>query len=550
LQDFARAVPNGKGMTDIARFFTNSDRSVYALKNLPEEVVAYLFARYSRSRLSLREDLRNMIEAEDLGALIESGGSGAQGDPGAAFTQLQDRARAFAERYVLGYGHSSVAEHGVVHLALEDVSIIASKLVEDARLASYTEKSTRYVAFDPSKVYYPPRVMADPRLADDYRRTIRALLDAYAGWNEDFVAQIKARTPRGEKQAERAYEAASRATAFDLLRYLLPAATHTNIGLTLNARTLEHLITKLLSQPLEEGQELGRRIREEAQHIVPTLLKYADHNAYRAETSAAIADRAGVALGRFPGTGSAGLLWDESRSATQESSAPEGLSLSSSPALPVPGNGSVSLLFSDPDADNKLVAAILYGAASLPMAALLARVQAMSEETKERVVDEYLTRRGKHDAPGRALERVFCTVEMTMDYGAYRDIQRHRMATQTTQALTPALGYERPPEVETFGYARQYEGLMTRAARTYARLQEAGLAREAAYALPLATRIRALFTWNLREVTHFVELRSARQGHPSYRKIAQDVYHAVAAAHPLVARYMRPNLKTYALTRE
>ncbi len=537
-------------MTDIARFFTNSDRSVYALKNLPEEVVAYLFARYSRSRLSLREDLRNMIEAEDLGALIESGGSGAQGDPGAAFTQLQDRARAFAERYVLGYGHSSVAEHGVVHLALEDVSIIASKLVEDARLASYTEKSTRYVAFDPSKVYYPPRVMADPRLADDYRRTIRALLDAYAGWNEDFVAQIKARTPRGEKQAERAYEAASRATAFDLLRYLLPAATHTNIGLTLNARTLEHLITKLLSQPLEEGQELGRRIREEAQHIVPTLLKYADHNAYRAETSAAIAELAREALGPFPGTGSAGLLWDESRSATQESSAPEGLSLSSSPALPVPGNGSVSLLFSDPDADNKLVAAILYGAASLPMAALLARVQAMSEETKERVVDEYLTRRGKHDAPGRALERVFCTVEMTMDYGAYRDIQRHRMATQTTQALTPALGYERPPEVETFGYARQYEGLMTRAARTYARLQEAGLAREAAYALPLATRIRALFTWNLREVTHFVELRSARQGHPSYRKIAQDVYHAVAAAHPLVARYMRPNLKTYALTRE
>jgi len=569
-QDFTSCPPNEQGMTtleqpapaapatDISRFFTNSDRSVYALRNLPEEVVAYLFARYSRSRLSLREDLRNMIEAEDLGALIGTGES--QGNPGDAFAQLQDRARAFAERYVLGYGHSSVAEHGVVHLALEDVSIIASKLVEDARLASYTEKSTRYVAFDPSKVHYPPRVMADPRLADDYRGTIRALLDAYAGWNEDFVAQIKARTPRGEKQAERAYEAASRATAFDLLRYLLPAATHTNIGLTLNARTLEHLITKLLSQPLEEGQELGRRIREEAQHIVPTLLKYADHNAYRAETSAAIAELAREALrdgtgpGAFPGTGSAGLFGEnpsgvEDKAAGSDSSVAERLSLPNRPALPVPGS-SVSLLFSDPDADNKLVAAILYGAASLPMAALLARVQAMSEETKERVVDEYLTRRGKHDAPGRALERVFCTVEMTMDYGAYRDIQRHRMATQTTQALTPALGYEMPPEVETFGYARQYEGLMARAARTYARLQEAGLAREAAYALPLATRIRALFTWNLREVTHFVELRSARQGHPSYRKIAQDVYHAVAAAHPLVARYMRPNLKTYALTRE
>ena len=511
--------------TDISRFFTNSDRSVYALKNLPEEVVAYLFARYSRSRLSLREDLRNMIEAEDMGTLI---GAGASDDPGTAFTQIQDKARTFAERYVLGYGHSSVAEHGCVHLALENVSIIASKLVEDARLASYTEKSTRYVAFDPSKVYYPPAVMADARLADDYGQTIRALLDAYVGWNEDFVAQIKARTPRGEKQTERAYEAASRATAFDLLRYLLPAATHTNVGLTLNARTLEHLITKLLSQPLEEGQELGRRIKEEAQHIVPTLLKYADHNAYRAETGEAITELAREVLGDGPPP------------------APD----YGAPLLGAGGASPVTLLFSDPDADERLVAAILYGASQMPMESLLARIKTMDPATKEHVIDEYLKRRGKHDAPGRALERLFCTVEMTMDYGAYRDIQRHRMATQTTQTLTPARGYEMPPEVETFGYKGQYEELMARAARTHARLQDAGLVHEAAYALPLATRIRVLFTWNLREVTHFVELRSARQGHPSYRKVAQEVYHAVAAAHPLIARYMRPNLKTYALTRE
>jgi len=537
--------------TDISRFFTNSDRSVYALQNLPEEVVAYLFARYSRSRLSLREDLRNMIEAEGLGALI---GAGAQGDPGAAFAQIQDRARTFAERYVLGYGHSSVAEHGVVHLALEDVSIIASKLVEDARLASYTEKSTRYVAFDPSKVYYPPAVLADPRLADDYRGTIRALLGAYVGWNEEFVTQIKARTPRAEKQTERAYEAASRATAFDLLRYLLPAATHTNVGLTLNARTLEHLITKLLSQPLAEGQELGRRIKEEAQHIVPTLLKYADHNAYREDTGAAIMELAREVLGEgyphpqpLPRSGRGEQEGNLFRS---DSPLPLAGGLLGGEGLGVGASSGVSLLFSDPDADDRLVAAILYGTVQMSMSALLARVRAMSGDTKERVVDEYLKRRGRHDTPGRALERLSCTVEMTMDYGAYRDIQRHRMATQTTQSLTPALGCEMPTEYETFGYAAQYGELMARAAQTYSRLHEAGLAHEAAYALPLATRIRALFTWNLREVTHFIELRSARQGHPSYRKIAQEVYHAVAAAHPLIARYMRPNLKTYALTRE
>ena len=386
--------------TDISRFFSNMEGSVYALKNLPEEVVAYLFARYSRSRLSLRDDLRRMIETEDMGALI---GSAAADDPAQAFSQLQERARAFAEKYVLGYGHSSVAEHGCVHLALEDVSIIASKLIEDARLASYTEKSTRYVAFDPGKVYYPPQVMADPMLADEYRGTIRALLDAYTGWTEDFVTQIKAHTPRTEKQTERGYDAASRATAFDLLRYLLPTATHTNIGLTLNARSLENLITKLLSQPLEEGRELGARIKAEAQHIVPTLLKYAEPSAYRQETGEAIGALAAELLGE--GTHPAHKF-----ATLPEREGEEGVDLTSSPLRfgeggeERAGRGSgVSLVFSDPDADDKLVAAILYGSVQLPMNALLARVQAMNQETKERVVDEYLKRRGRHDAPGRAL---------------------------------------------------------------------------------------------------------------------------------------------------
>ncbi len=543
---------------DMGRFFTNPDRSVYALQNLPEEVVAYLFARYSRSRLSLRDDLRNMIEAEDLGALI---GTSTPDTPGRDIGPLQERARAFAEKYVLGYGHNSVAEHGVVHLALEDVSIVASKLVEDARLASYTEKSTRYVAFDAGKMHTPEALTKHPALLTEYRETIGALLEAYTGWTEDFVAQIKTRTPKTDKQTERGYDAASRATAFDLLRALLPAATHTNIGLTLNARALEHLITKLLSQPLAEGRLLGERIKEEAQHVVPTLLKYADPNAYRAETADAIDALAHEVLGGGTGTGSAGLLANEgSRSATQEKtvgmmpgpllSVGDTFPLASRPALPVPVPSSVSLVFADPDADTRLVAAILYGPSGLPMETLLKRVRAMSADTQARVVDEYLSRRGRHDAPGRALERIFCTVEMTMDYGAYRDVQRHRMATQTMQPLSPTLGFARAAEWEAFGYADRFDALMARAAHTFTQMQEAGLTHEAAYALPLATRVRALFTWNLREVTHFVELRSARQGHPSYRKVAQDVYYAVAAEYPLIARYLRPNLNTYALTRD
>jgi hypothetical protein len=207
-------------------------------------------------------------------------------------------------------------------------------------------------------------------------------------------------------------------------------------------------------------------------------------------------------------------------------------------------------VLSDADPDTALAASILYGESAWSWNDLIAHVRSLGEAGRERIVDDYLTGRGKHDAPGRALERVACTVEMVMDYGAFRDIQRHRMATQTTQALTPDLGFEMPRELELFGYAAPYAKLMEQASETYRRIASEVGHGEAAYVLPLATRIRALFTWNLREVFHFVELRSARQGHPSYRKIAQQVYQAVADAYPLTARYMRPNLKTYDLTRD
>jgi len=506
----------------LAPYVSNLDSPIFALRHLPEEVVAVLFAYYSRSPHSLRRNLLRLLEEGDLDLPSEAGAA-LEPDDTERLASAREKARAFHEKWVVGYGHGSVAEHGCVHLALEDISIIASKLVEDGRLASYTEKSTRYVAFDPSKMYYPARIMAAPALAAVYQNAVSALLSAYTGWTEDFVAQIKALAPRTSKQTERGHETASRATAFDTLRYLLPAATHTNIGLTLNARALEHLITKLLSQPLEEGQELGMRLKAEAQHIVPTLLKYADRSDYRADTPPDIAQ---LVCALLPAPARAGE---------------QGKGAEAPP---------VTLISIDPHAEETLVASILYDHASLPMTDLLAAVRRMDTAAKEHVIDAYLVRRGRHDAPGRALERIGCTLEMQMDYGAYRDVQRHRMATQSLQSLTPALGYETPPLVVRFGYGARYHDLMRTAQDAYAQIYASGLAEEAAYILPLATRVRTLFTWNLREMAHFIELRSARQGHPAYRRIAQEAYHALAQAQPLIARYLRPNLNDYALTRE
>ena len=227
----------------LSPYVTNVDRPIFALKNLPEEVVAVLFAYYSRSRESLRRNLLKLIQEKDLD--LEERLQWAARDQD-ELALARRKAKEFHEKWVVGYGHASVAEHAVAHLAIEDVSIVASKIIEDTRLASYTEKSTRYVVFDRDKFYRVPCLMASPH-ARLYEDTCGFLLESYTRLTESVVKAIKRETPREEKQTERAYEAACLAKSCDILRYVLPAATLTNIGMTVNGRTLEHLITKLLS---------------------------------------------------------------------------------------------------------------------------------------------------------------------------------------------------------------------------------------------------------------------------------------------------------------
>ena len=324
------------------------------------------------------------------------------------------------------------------------------------------------------------------------------------------------------------------------------------------------MITKLLSSSLPEAQHLGAAMKREAQCVVPTLLKYADFNPYRAQ----IGERQDFPL--LPPAGKAAppapQVWGEELSSTALAS--QGLegtarSRDNSLALPPPKLGgpggpaslqdnfsTVTLLHHEEGADERLTASILYPHLPLSMTQLLVRVRQMSQQEREAVIDTYLSQRGKHDAPGRALERISVTMELTMDYGAWRDVQRHRMASLSMQTLAPHLGFHCPPELERFGYGPQFHVLTAQAAATFHALTDAGLGAEAGYVLPLATRIRALVTWNLREVAHFIELRSARQGHPSYRTVAQDVYRCIESTYPLVARYLRPDMKHYALTRE
>jgi thymidylate synthase ThyX len=491
-------------------YVTSVDRPVFALRNLPEEVVAVLFAYYSRSRDSLRRNLLKLIRDQDLDLAEQlTRASAGAGDLAAA----RRKAREFHEKWVVGYGHASVAEHGVAHLALEDVSIVATKLVEDARLASFTEKSTRYVVFDRDKFYREPAIMGS-RHAGRYAETCGLLLDTYARLTEPVVDAVRREVPRGEGQTERAYEAACRAKACDVLRYLLPAATLTNLGLTANGRTLEHLVTKLLSHPLAEAQDLGARVKAEGQAILPTLIKYAASSPYLGETWTAM----------------------ERLAARHVSAEVE------------PTTAPVALVRYPREAEEDLVTAILYGWARQPWQQIRDAVAKLTAEERAGVIDGYLGRRGPHDQPLRALEHLTYTFDILLDFGAFRDIQRHRMATQTPQESTAVHGYSTPPEIARYGLRETYDACMRRAETAYHALA-ADVPREAQYVLPLAFRKRVLFTWSLREIHHVVQLRSSRQGHAAYRHIAQQIFREMERVHPLLARYIRVDLSDYSLAR-
>jgi thymidylate synthase ThyX len=523
----------------LAPYVTDLDAPIFVLKNLPEEVVAVLFAYYSRSREDLRTNLLRLLQDQDL----DLAGTAVVEREEADLELARRKAKEFHEKWVVGYGHASVAEHAVAHVAIEHVSILASKVIEDARLASYTEKSTRYVRF-PRRYYAAPEL--EGRRAEVYRSAVDHLFDVYESLLEPVTAHVARTADRSKFKTERGFLNSCQAQACDALRYLLPAATHTNIGLTANARVLEMLISKMLSHPLPEVRDAGERIRVEATKVIPTLIKYARPSDYRRETEPALRALAaellsGPELASLSGSCTSGP--DIASSCTADPQAPNPPSL-------------VRLVRSPENPEAHLAAAILYEHSDQSYDALRQRLQELSPEAHRRVIAEYLARRrtygqGAHgytDPPLRSLEHLYFTFEIVVDFGAYRDIQRHRMATQTTQRLTCDLGCDVPPLLAECGAADPFEAAMGRAAEAHAELASVD-PEVAQYVVPLAYRKRVLFTWNLRELHHFISLRSARQGHISYRRVAQQVYRELERAHPFLASFVRVDMEDYEMAR-
>lgn len=500
----------------IAPYVSSLTADVFALSGLPEEVIAVLFAYYSRSRDDLRTNLAKLLGDKDLDVV-----PGTEGTPRHGLSLASEKARAFHEKWVVGYGHASVAEHAVVHLAIENVSIVASKVIEDLRLGSFTEKSTRYVVFDQHSFVELPEIEGDH--AAQYRATCERLFAVYLDLLPKVTEGLKARDPKPEGAPDGPYNAAIRAQACDLLRGLLPAGTRTNIGLTANARALEILLTKMLSSPLEEVRRVGREMHAAALEVTPTLVKYAAPNELRQELQSQVAAEM-RRLYTPP---------EEGATATMVINQP------------------VRLVRYDKDALERIALALAYEGSDPGLHAynLSDALRRTTLPELVSIVQAACAKRGPHDAPPRGFEASTMTFELMLDYGAYRDLQRHRLLTPATQRLTCRLGFETPPDLTELGHSEAYQDAMLAARDAWQTLEE-GHPLESQYAVPLGFRVRTLWTLNLRELFHVIELRSAKQGHTSYRRIAQGLYRTAITVHPWLKTLIRVDLNDYARARD
>ncbi|MET0902939.1 MAG: FAD-dependent thymidylate synthase [Acidimicrobiales bacterium] len=494
----------------LRRYFTNLDGPVFALVNLPEVVKGALFARYSRSSKSLRR----LFLDEFVGDLDISGDATIDATVGLR------RAEELYDRVFLEYGDDSVAQLGGVHLACEQASNLLTKVLEWGRLMAYLEQSTRYIAYDTRlggryRYYRDPEVLGS-ELGLRYVGDMDRLFDTYAELVPMMADFYRERFPKDEADTDFVYRQAIRAKAFDAVRGVLPAASLSNVGIYGTGQGYEALLLRMRSHPLPEARSYADLMLTELRKVIPSFLKRVDldergvaWSTYLASTRSAVEE---IAAGLFPDGGEP-----------------------SDPGL------AVQLLDWDPDGEVKLVAAILYSHTHVSEAVLERRVRAMTTDERVAVIRAYVgDRANRRHKPGRAFERLGYRFDVLADYGAFRDLQRHRMLTIEWQTLSPRHGYTRPDAVDLAGAAARFDEAMERSASLHAAVLERFPA-QAAYAVSLAYKVRFYLHLNAREAMHLLELRTTPQGHPAYRVVGQEMHRLIAerAGHPAVAEAMR-----------
>ena len=453
------------------------DRQIYLLssKEHNPETIAVAFAKTSRSPESFRQIAAGLTD---------------------------EQSAQFHEKWVVGYGHASVAEHAVLHVAFENVSRLAVESIESNRLASYTEKSTRYQKWGIDSFFIPSELDGHP-LRDEFIATCRLLFRTYSDSLNPVRTLVLQRTQRRENESDETLDRRVRSQYVDVCRFLLPAASLANVGMTANARILENTIRKMLSHELAEVREIGGQVKSVAKNEVPTLVKYADAAPYLIETCKELYE----------------TVIRKSQLENRE------------------GEDWCQLIDYDLEGETKVLAATLYrfGEISFPQA--LTYVKTLDHSQRSQLADTLLERLDEHDIPLRELEYATYTFDLVMDQGAYAEFKRHRVMTQTAQMLTTLLGYATPRLITEAGFDSRYRRAMEAAAEMYEKLYSFN-PHVAQYVVPNGFNRRVLAQFNLREAYHFCQLRAASNAHFSIRRIAHRIAEELARVHPVLTGFM------------
>ncbi len=457
----------------------SNERQVYLLdpRQLPPETIAVTFAKTSRSPQSFKEIAAELTE---------------------------EKSSQFHEKWVVNYGHSSVAEHAVLHIAVENISRLAVEALESNRLASYTEKSSRYQTWGPLDFHIPVE-LSDHPLKDVYTQTCQGLFETYHQALEALPPAARKLFPQQPEETQTAWDRRVRTHMVDVARYLLPAASLANVGVTINARALEHALRKMLTSPLREVRQIAEEMKEAALKEVPTLVKYIE--------SLPHLQKAHEMLPSFCPPQSAFAAKDQDW---------------------------LQLVDWDRSAEERILAAALYRFSGVSYTQAQTTISQLSPQQKSEMADLLLGNLRQHDIPLRELELANFTFDLVLDQGAYFELKRHRMMTQTPQSLTTHLGYAVPRMVTLAGFEQPFREAMHTAQQAYETLADFNPC-VAAYVVPNAFNRRVLIHTNLRSAYHLINLRAAENAHFAIRRVAQRIAEELRSHLPLLAQSLNPN---------
>lgn len=501
------------------RYVTSVVSNVFALRNLPEVIKGALFSRYSRSSLGLRSLLlKEFVLNEETSFTSIVGSVGDKEQELEDQTTAVKKAQNFYDRILDGYGDDSIGELGGAHLALENISMIAAKIIEDCRIGgSPLEKSTRYIYFDQKLdgeyLFYRESILMTSAFRELYLSTCNHLFDTYSQLIPPLTELMEKKFPKEHDVSKIAYTAALRARVLDALRGLLPASALTNMGVYGNGRFFEQLIQKLNCHNLAEMQDLGRKSYTELGKVIPSFIRRADLGSKYQRSFSEYYEQV---------QGDLKVLSEKYASSIDRM---EGLG--------------VRLVGHDAEAPYKVAAALLFGGAQAGLGELQEYCRRLPPEDLGRILDAGSSFREsrRHKSP-RALEHAFFTFEIVADFGIYRDLQRHRMLTQDRQLLTCDYDYVIPSEILGTEMEEKYKEAMHQAKKAYDIIARE-LPEEAQYVVPMGYNIHWYFHANLRQLQWLCELRSSPAGHPAYRYIAQEMAKQIIRVVPSFERFFK-----------